>query len=136
MRMLIKLEHLQNLFFVDKLLIRHGHVDDGDLLIRSYELVALALKLWTNKDRFDSIYIRRSFEFVVSRLVTQAKTAFFLAFADINLTRHIGLDVRGAWRRHPLPRAITADLQRRAPQEPTVEPLQYCSAIESTCRIP
>jgi metal-dependent hydrolase (beta-lactamase superfamily II) len=65
MKLYLHLEHMQNLFFVNKLLLRHGHVDHGDLLICSYELVALTVKFWAHKDRFGDAYIRRNFDWFV-----------------------------------------------------------------------
>lgn len=50
-RLLIRLEHLQNLFFIERLLLRYGHSDKGDLLEVSYELVNLTLPIWTDIDR-------------------------------------------------------------------------------------
>ncbi|KAF5135164.1 hypothetical protein E5D57_005808 [Metarhizium anisopliae] len=51
-RLIIKLEHLQNLFVVERLLSRRGHRDEGELLATSFELVSRTLLFWTNKDRF------------------------------------------------------------------------------------
>lgn len=51
-RLLIKLEHLQNLFVVERLLSRRGQLDEGELLTTSFELVSRTLLFWTNKDRF------------------------------------------------------------------------------------
>ncbi|KID74186.1 uncharacterized protein G6M90_00g081390 [Metarhizium brunneum] len=51
-RLIIKLEHLQNLFVVERLLSRRGHHDEGELLATSFELVSRTLLFWTNKDRF------------------------------------------------------------------------------------
>ncbi|KAI0835947.1 hypothetical protein F5Y06DRAFT_299047 [Hypoxylon sp. FL0890] len=42
-RLFVKLEHLQNMFFIERLLLRNGHEDKGDLLKVSYELVTLTL---------------------------------------------------------------------------------------------
>ncbi|KAI0179811.1 hypothetical protein GGR52DRAFT_214280 [Hypoxylon sp. FL1284] len=39
-RLMIQLEHLQNLFFIERLLLRYGHSDNGDLL-----------ETWTDIDR-------------------------------------------------------------------------------------
>lgn len=68
-KLLLRLEHLQNLLFINKLLLRHGHTDDEDLLVVSYELVVLTLKFWINKDRFGVDYIRRHFEWFVSEFI-------------------------------------------------------------------
>ncbi|KAI2627790.1 hypothetical protein GGR54DRAFT_628839 [Hypoxylon sp. NC1633] len=42
-RLIVQQEHLQNIFFVERLLLRHGHADSGDLLKVSYDLVILTL---------------------------------------------------------------------------------------------
>ncbi|KAI9150056.1 glycoside hydrolase family 2 protein [Paramyrothecium foliicola] len=63
-RLLLRLENLQNLFFVDKLLLRHGYLDDGDLLVWSYELVVFTLRFWTNKDWAADSYRRRNYEWL------------------------------------------------------------------------
>lgn len=65
-RILIMLEHLQNMFLIERLLLRHGHPNNGELLITSYAMVTLTLKFWTHKDRFPDVYMRRHFEWLVS----------------------------------------------------------------------
>ncbi|KAH7304077.1 hypothetical protein B0I35DRAFT_484749 [Stachybotrys elegans] len=64
-RILVRLEHLQNLFFVERLLVLHGQPDSGHLLAVSFEMVSLTLKFWTHKDRFPDINMRRNFGWVV-----------------------------------------------------------------------
>ncbi|KAL0937632.1 fungal specific transcription factor [Colletotrichum truncatum] len=49
-RLVVHLEHLQNMFFIERLLARRGH-DDGTLLAVSYEMVSKTLMFWTNMDR-------------------------------------------------------------------------------------
>ncbi|KAJ4321144.1 hypothetical protein N0V84_005496 [Fusarium piperis] len=62
-RILVRLEHLQNLFFAERLLLRLGRVDDGRLLIISFEMVTLTLVFWTHQDRFSGV--RRDFEWLL-----------------------------------------------------------------------
>ncbi|KAF7547053.1 hypothetical protein G7046_g9132 [Stylonectria norvegica] len=62
-RLLIKMEHLQNVFFIERLLHRFGQPDEGNLLVVSFELVTLTLTFWTHKDRF--IRFRRGFEWLL-----------------------------------------------------------------------
>ena len=38
-RLIIELERLQNVFFIERLLIRHGREDTGDLLMVSIDMV-------------------------------------------------------------------------------------------------
>ncbi|KAI9162815.1 C6 transcription factor [Paramyrothecium foliicola] len=63
-KLLLRLEHLQNLFFVNKLLLKHDFTDEGDLLVVSYELVVVTLKYWLHKDRFADEHMRRNFEWL------------------------------------------------------------------------
>jgi hypothetical protein len=62
-RLLTQLKHLQNMFFVERLMLRMGKVNEGDLLITSFEMVSLTLIFWTHKDMFAGI--RRDFEWLV-----------------------------------------------------------------------
>lgn len=55
-RMLMRLEHLQNLFFVERLLKRHGCANDGDLLAVSYEMTSATMLFWTNMDGLAMVY--------------------------------------------------------------------------------
>ncbi|RYO96268.1 hypothetical protein DL766_002326 [Monosporascus sp. MC13-8B] len=50
-RLMIELENLQNMFFIERLLIRHGREDNGDLLAVSFDMVSLTLPFWTHLDR-------------------------------------------------------------------------------------
>lgn len=61
--MLIRLEHFQNLFFVERLLLRRGHPDKWDLLLNSFEMVTMTLNFWMHKDRF--VNVRTDFEWLV-----------------------------------------------------------------------
>ncbi|KIL86502.1 hypothetical protein FAVG1_10332 [Fusarium avenaceum] len=62
-KILILLEHLQNLFFAERQLLRLGHVDENRLLPISFEMVTLTLLFWTHQDRFSSM--RRDFEWLL-----------------------------------------------------------------------
>ncbi|KAI1459673.1 hypothetical protein F4805DRAFT_465982 [Annulohypoxylon moriforme] len=48
-RSFIQLEHLQNMFFIERLLLRNGHEDKGHLLRVSYDLVILTLPWYLDK---------------------------------------------------------------------------------------
>ncbi|KAM5355048.1 hypothetical protein ACJ41O_001694 [Fusarium nematophilum] len=61
LQVVVYLDHLQNLFFTERLLLRHGQVDEGDLLMTSFELVSLTIKLWAHKDRFSDPAMMRHF---------------------------------------------------------------------------
>ncbi|KAH8197694.1 hypothetical protein TruAng_008153 [Truncatella angustata] len=62
-RLLLKLDALQNDFFLYRLLIRKGRPDEGSLLATSFEMVTLVLNLWTHMDRFTRM--RPDFEWLV-----------------------------------------------------------------------
>lgn len=72
-RMLVRIEHLQNLFFGERLLLKRGDeysgAADGNLLLISYEMVTLTLMFWIHKDRFANI--SNDFEWLVSPLDLQ-----------------------------------------------------------------
>lgn len=86
-RILLQLEQLQNLFLIERLLLKHGEINKSSLLPISYRLVELTLLFWTHKDRFASF--RDDFEWLVrqsqhlfklsreeSRVYTDAAVAF------------------------------------------------------------
>lgn len=66
LKIFTQLEHLQNVFFAERLLQRYGHVGAGELLITSFTMVTLTLHFWMNQDRFSSPAMRRNFEWIVS----------------------------------------------------------------------
>jgi hypothetical protein len=63
-RLLIKLEHLENLFFIERLLIESGEQARGDLLDVSVEIVSLTTIFWKERDQFHGLY--SDFEWLVS----------------------------------------------------------------------
>ncbi|KAK1246073.1 hypothetical protein MKX07_005142 [Trichoderma sp. CBMAI-0711] len=67
-RLLLQLEQLQNLFFVERLLLKHGELDEGAMLLISFQLVSLTLLFWTHKDRFAPF--RNDFEWLVMAFAT------------------------------------------------------------------
>ena len=50
-KLIIQLEHLQNIFFLERLALRHGKVDRSDMIAVSYEMLSDTLPLWTHHDR-------------------------------------------------------------------------------------
>ncbi|KAF3764189.1 hypothetical protein M406DRAFT_330540 [Cryphonectria parasitica EP155] len=50
-KVLVHLENLQNLFFIDRMLVQRGHASHADLLSVSFEMVATTLVFWTHMDR-------------------------------------------------------------------------------------
>lgn len=65
-KIITHLEHLQNLFFIDRLLIRYGCAVRDTLLETSLALAGLTLHFWTHKDQFADAIMQRSFEWMVS----------------------------------------------------------------------
>ncbi|KAK6062539.1 hypothetical protein SCUP515_13265 [Seiridium cupressi] len=61
-RLLLKLDMLQNDFFLYRLLLRRGSPDEGCLLYTSFQMVSLVLNLWTHMDRFSRM--RPDFEWL------------------------------------------------------------------------
>ncbi|KAK8862332.1 hypothetical protein PGQ11_008567 [Apiospora arundinis] len=51
-RFLVRLEHLQNLFFIQRLYAKHGQSDRSELLTVSYEMVSITIFFWTHRDWF------------------------------------------------------------------------------------
>ncbi|KAL7948702.1 N-terminal binuclear Zn cluster-containing/DNA binding domain-containing protein [Trichoderma barbatum] len=67
-RILLKLEQLQNLFLIERMLSKHGEVDEGGMLLTAFQLVSLTLLFWTHKDRFAPM--RNDFEWLVMAFAT------------------------------------------------------------------
>ncbi len=63
-RLLTELDHLQNLFLAERLMLQRGRADNGELFVISFEMVSLTLTLWTHKDRLADL--RRDFEWLVN----------------------------------------------------------------------
>ena len=63
--LVLRLGYLQNIFFVERLLLRHGKPDAGDLLMVSFDIVCLTVRLWTQKDRFSRKEIHRNFNWLL-----------------------------------------------------------------------
>lgn len=63
-QLLVQLDHLQNIFILERLLQRQDMLDEGDLLVTSFEMVSLTLTFWSHKDRL--IEARNDFEWLVS----------------------------------------------------------------------
>lgn len=64
-RTITHLDYLLNIFFVERLLLRHSYPSTGDLLHTSFTMVSLILRIWTHKDRFSDDFMRRDFEWLV-----------------------------------------------------------------------
>ncbi|ROW04898.1 hypothetical protein VMCG_04902 [Cytospora schulzeri] len=55
-KIVIHLEHLQNLFFISRLLIKWGYSNHAELLKVSFEMVAVTLVFWTHMDRLAGLH--------------------------------------------------------------------------------
>ncbi|KAM0326240.1 hypothetical protein ACHAQA_006837 [Verticillium albo-atrum] len=62
-RIIIRLEHLQSVFLILRLLIQRGYEGHRELIATSFAMVALAVKFWTHMDRF--IVLNGDFEWLV-----------------------------------------------------------------------
>ncbi|KUI62438.1 hypothetical protein VP1G_09553 [Cytospora mali] len=62
-RLVVLLEHLQNLFFISRLLVQWGYDDHAELLKVSFEMVAATLVFWTHMDRL--VGLHGDFEWLV-----------------------------------------------------------------------
>ncbi|OOF93000.1 hypothetical protein ASPCADRAFT_508802, partial [Aspergillus carbonarius ITEM 5010] len=58
-KILIHLDHLKNLFFVERLLLFHNQPNTPDLLHTSFELVRLTIELWKRRDAYNTPFILR-----------------------------------------------------------------------------
>ncbi|KAH7254750.1 hypothetical protein MRS44_016586 [Fusarium solani] len=61
-RTTLQLDYLKNIFFVERLLHRHGQSDKRDLVLASFDLVKLTVELWNRQSSLDSPVILREFE--------------------------------------------------------------------------
>ncbi|KAM0425584.1 hypothetical protein ACHAPT_009115 [Fusarium lateritium] len=62
LRITLRLDHLKNLFFAERLLLRHGQLDTGDLVLTSFDLVRLTIELWNRQSSVANPVILREFE--------------------------------------------------------------------------
>jgi hypothetical protein len=62
-RLLVRLEHLQNLFFIERLVSKQKNTVSPQLLELSLEMVTLTVAFWTQQDRLSCI--AGDFEFLV-----------------------------------------------------------------------
>ncbi|KAF4459754.1 hypothetical protein FALBO_13479 [Fusarium albosuccineum] len=62
-RILLYLFHLQNMFLVERLLLQRGAIDEGNLLVTSFDMVKVTVAVWLHKDRFAAM--RRNFEWLL-----------------------------------------------------------------------
>lgn len=64
-KVLVHLEHLQNMFFLARLLAQRNHNSQADLLSVSFEMVSTTLVFWTHMDRLQGLH--SDFEWLVRR---------------------------------------------------------------------
>lgn len=65
LRILLFLAHRRDIFVIERLiLLQHGAVDDGSLLLTSFDLVRITVMLWVHKNQFAPM--RRNFEWLAS----------------------------------------------------------------------
>jgi hypothetical protein len=54
-RLTVQLEHLQSIFFAERMLAKRGRPDDGQLLRTSFAMVTHTLIFWTQQERLSSV---------------------------------------------------------------------------------
>lgn len=55
-RLLTRLEHLQNLFLLERMLIKHSHVNAQELIDISREMLGLTSGIWKERDRLAGLH--------------------------------------------------------------------------------
>lgn len=65
-RLLMLLEHLQNMFFIERLLHRCGSANNRELLSVSFEMTSTTMLFWTNMDGLGMLC--EDFKWLVSKL--------------------------------------------------------------------
>lgn len=63
-KLIIHLVDRRIAFLLERLLLRNGASDEGDLLLTSFDMVSSTVVLWTHKDKFSPM--RRNFDWLVS----------------------------------------------------------------------
>lgn len=125
-RILLQLEELQNLFLIERLLLKHGEMNKSSLLPISYRLVELTLLFWTHKDRFASF--RNDFEW----LVRQIPNSESIGIIDVNVAvAFLGYGFCDPWRRYTLHGATKLLLQRQPSEELVDNAVQHYTATKS-----
>ena len=64
LRIILRLEHLQNILCIGRLLIRLGEEDRSDILAASFELVSNTLFYWTQREKLS--HMRDDYGWLVS----------------------------------------------------------------------
>lgn len=123
LRIFTRLTHLQNMFLLERLFLQNGAVDEGDVLLVSFEMISLTLLFWTHKDKFRDI--RRDFEWMVSQHYTRRR---------IQLTSLVD-GLCSSWWWHSLSRAPRTNLSRTTSKGQPFEPIEYCTEAELVGRI-
>lgn len=62
---IIYLEHLQNLFLIDRLLLKNNYTEVGDLLLTSFTMVSVVLDFWMCKDLYINLIVQRNHQWLV-----------------------------------------------------------------------
>lgn len=97
-RLVLRLEHLQNILFIERLLLRHGKQDRSDIIATSFELVSNTLVFWTHRERLSQM--RDDRDWVVSLRSVSASPRHPCLVSD----SYRGHVICRPCRRHPLPR--------------------------------
>ncbi|TGJ82445.1 hypothetical protein E0Z10_g6322 [Xylaria hypoxylon] len=75
-KLLMRLEHLLNVFFIERLLLKHGHAQ-SELLSVSFDMITYTLPFWTHQDTL--LPLRGDCEWLVSDALLQLVTPYSLS---------------------------------------------------------
>lgn len=107
-KLLMRLEHLLNLFFIERLLLKLGYAQ-GELLSVSFDMITYTLPFWTHQDTL--LPLRGDCEWLVSDALSPSFLPIPFHFCPLRqLPTHFldyGLRRCRGW--HPLPRASEAN---------------------------
>lgn len=131
-RILTQLEALQNIFLIERLLLKHGEMNKSSLLPISYRLVELTLLFWTHKDRFASF--RNDFEWLVRQTPNKCLVSKSESIGSLNINvavAFLGYDFCNPERRYTLHGATKLLLQRQSSEKPLDNAVEHYTATKS-----
>lgn len=116
---IIYLEHLQNLFLIDRLLLKNNYTEVGDLLLTSFTMVSVVLDFWMCKDLYINLIVQRNHQWLVRK-----PTCRDLRCSRLTLVA-TGSRVCCSRQRHSLPGNLTPEFRRCSSKAQSYKPLQY-----------
>lgn len=76
-KLLMRLEHLLNMFFIERLMLKHGY-GQNELLSVSFDMITYTLPFWTHQDTL--LPLRNDCEWLVSNALTVTHSLTILAY--------------------------------------------------------